>query len=137
MGVPSAEACLYLRVRSDIIRNARIKYVGKYQSCMVSNGRFIPHASYASCQTQATTSTSEPASPAAVILAGAVCVRGGRESRAEGEPLVVARPLPFSPIAPSLLKSHGYMTTITAYSDPELRLATGAFEDTPYIRNHA
>ena len=37
---------LVLRVRVNIIVHARIKYVGKSQSCMVSNGRFIPHASY-------------------------------------------------------------------------------------------
>ena len=30
----------------DIIGHARIIYVGKSQSCMVYNGRLIPHASY-------------------------------------------------------------------------------------------
>ena len=33
-------------MRVDIIGYARNKYVGKYQSCMVYNGRLIPHASY-------------------------------------------------------------------------------------------
>ena len=35
-------------MRVDIIGHARIKYVVKYQSCMVQNGRFIPHASCSS-----------------------------------------------------------------------------------------
>jgi len=35
-----------VRVRADIIGHARIKYVGRSQSCMVENGRFIPRASY-------------------------------------------------------------------------------------------
>ena len=36
----------HLRVRVDIIGRARIRQVGKCQSRMVENGRFIPHASY-------------------------------------------------------------------------------------------
>ena len=35
-----------IRVRVDVIGHARIKYVVNYQSCMVYNGRLIPHASY-------------------------------------------------------------------------------------------
>ena len=35
-----------VRVRVDIIGHARIKYVGKYQSCMVISGQLIVHASY-------------------------------------------------------------------------------------------
>ena len=35
------------QVRVDITGHARIKYVGNYQSCMVLNGRLIPHASAA------------------------------------------------------------------------------------------
>ena len=34
-----------VRVRADIIGLARIKYVGKYQACMVLKGRLIPQAS--------------------------------------------------------------------------------------------
>ena len=39
----SRKTCI--RVRVDIIGHARIKFACKYQSCMVSNGRLIPHAS--------------------------------------------------------------------------------------------
>ena len=33
--------CLVLRVRSDIVRNARIQIIGEYQSCMESKLRFL------------------------------------------------------------------------------------------------
>ena len=35
----------HIRVRVSSIRHARTHSVGKYQSCMVYNGRLIPHAS--------------------------------------------------------------------------------------------
>ena len=38
------------QVRVDITGHARIKYVGKYHSCMVLNGRLIPHAWYLKAQ---------------------------------------------------------------------------------------
>ena len=40
---------VHIRVRLHIIRNERIENVGKSQSCMVENGRLIPHASYMMC----------------------------------------------------------------------------------------
>ena len=43
-GRPCLGVELFLRVRVQIIRHARTNYVGKYQSCMVSNGRLIVHA---------------------------------------------------------------------------------------------
>ena len=36
------------RDQVDIICHARIRYVGKSQSCMVLNGRLYPHAPYES-----------------------------------------------------------------------------------------
>ena len=44
-------------MRADITGRARINFVVEYQSCMVSNGRLIPHAPYSSgSSTGATTS---------------------------------------------------------------------------------
>ena len=57
----------HVRVRVNIIGHARIKYVVKYQSCMVYNGRLIPHASY---------------SRAGVFAGLACCTRAVRRLRA-------------------------------------------------------
>ena len=45
VGTWRAKTCATrVQVRVDILGHARIRYVGKSQSCMFSNSRLIPHA---------------------------------------------------------------------------------------------